>query len=313
MGVNYGGAALRNYYKGTDRVAVADMAVDASGATGGSVPLAGLVFQQLNTHYYCGGRLGIGETTPNQQLVVKGTSAIDGSAPVTIEINDAQTGVGNWSTNAKFGAIDFRTADGSVVGAVVRAQLAAFMPISHGGATSVRISVSNSTQFDQSFVFENTGRFTPGADNTQALGWSSQRWSIVYAGTGTINTSDARDKQWRGDMTTAELAAAKRIAAELGFYKWLAVIEAKGEAAARLHFGARAQEVWLIMADEGLVDPLDGDGRPGSTPYAFLCWDEWESEEGEQVSRFGLRLDQLALFLIAAQEQRIALLEAAGS
>lgn len=303
MGVNYGGAALRNYYKGTDKVAVADMAVDASGATGGSVPVAGLVFQQLNTHYYCGGRLGVGDTAPNQQLVVKGTSAIDGSAPVTIEINDAQTGVGNWSANAKFAAIDFRTGDGSVVGAIVRAQLAAYMPISHGGATAMRISVSSNTQFDQSFVFDSTGRFLPGADNTQALGWTGQRWSAVYAGTGTIQTSDEREKLWRGECSPQELAAARRIVAELGFYQWNDAIAIKGVNGARFHFGARAQRVWAIMTDEGLE----------AARYAFLCHDEWEDEGGEIVDLYGLRLDQLTLFLIAAQEQRLALLEAAGA
>ena len=90
------------------------------------------------------------------------------------------------------------------------------------------------------------------------------------------------------------------------------------------------------MADEGLVDPISDDGLPGSTPYAFLCFDQWDAEPGrpaveevldddgnvitaawpaqpgiEAGNRFGLRVDQLALFLIAAQEARIAALEAA--
>ncbi|ALJ11436.1 tail fiber domain-containing protein [Sphingopyxis macrogoltabida] len=171
------------------------------------------------------------------------------------------------------------------------------------------------------FVFHNgsverlrlssAGVLQPGSDNGQTLGAASSRWSVVYAGTGTINTSDMRDKTWRGGATGAELHAARRIAAELGFFQWNDAIAEKGAAGARHHFGLRAQAVWAIMADEGLVDPVGADGRPGATPYAFLCWDEWDADGGTQT-RFGIRPDQLALFLIAGQEARIAALEAAA-
>lgn len=172
-------------------------------------------------------------------------------------------------------------------------------------------------------LLSSSANFRPGGDNSQALGWSGFRWSTVFAATGTINTSDAREKEWRGGLTDAELRAARRIAAELGFYRWLDAIAEKGDEA-RYHFGVRAQQVWSIMADEGLVDPIGEDGLPGSTPYAFLCFDAWEEapavigaddevmqEAVAAGNRFGLRPDQLVLFLIAAQEQRLAALEAA--
>jgi hypothetical protein len=38
------------------------------------------------------------------------------------------------------------------------------------------------------------GNFRPGADNAYSLGEPSFRWSVVYAATGTINTSDERAK-----------------------------------------------------------------------------------------------------------------------
>lgn len=284
------------------------MAVASGAGTGGYLTVSQLVYQQANTHFYCGGRLGVGETAPTQQLVVKGASALDGSAPVTMMITDTQNSA--WTGTNEWGAIDFYSSDGSTSGAGVKASIRSFTPSGHGGNAGLRFYGTTSTLRDH-WVELTLGRWQPGADNSQTLGSSSNRWSIVYAGTGTINTSDARDKQWRGAMLPAEMAAAKRIAADLGFYKWLAVIAERGEAAARLHFGVRAQAVWAIMADEGLVDPLDGDGRPGATPYAFLCWDEWDDAEGEPASRFGLRLDQLALFLIAAQEQRLLAIEAA--
>lgn len=191
------------------------------------------------------------------------------------------------------------------------------------------------------------GDILPGADNTQPLGSGALRMSVIYAGTGTINTSDEREKTWRGGLTDAELRAATRIAREIGVFQWNEAVAEKGADGARLHIGVKAQAVWAVMAAEGLVDPIGKDGRPGKTPYAFLCWDEWD-EQTEAITkevkiaavtgdsgsivtpartelqdsgktrvtreagwRFGVRAEQLALFIAAAQEQRIAALEGA--
>lgn len=158
------------------------------------------------------------------------------------------------------------------------------------------------------------GALRPGTDNSQTLGAASFRWSVVYAGTGTINTSDAEEKQWiAAGLSAPEMAAARRITAEIGSFRWLAAIAEKGDAA-RVHVGVRAQAVWAIMADEGLIDPLN-EGAPPSSRYGFLCHDAWEGDAAAGVaggSRFGIREGQLTLFLIAAQEARIAALEAAA-
>ena len=155
------------------------------------------------------------------------------------------------------------------------------------------------------------GHFQPASDNVHSLGGAGNRTTVVYAATGTINTSDAREKAWRGAANAAEMRASRRIIAELGFYQWNDAVAAKGADNARYHFGVRAQRVWEIMADESLIDRIDAGGRPGATPYAFLCWDAWE-EGDEAGDRFGIRPDQLTLFLIAAQEARLAALEAAA-
>lgn len=264
-----------------------------------NVPATTLVHQRSGGGFSCAGNLGIGDEAPAQRLVVRASSATDGSAPVTIEIADAQAGGAGWTANAVFGALNFRSADGSVAGAGVRAQIAAAMPASHGGQTDLRFGVSNATLLDRWAILDSSGRFRPGADNQQALGMASFRWTALYAATGAIQTSDARAKQWQGAMDDAERRAARRIAGELGFYRWDDAVAAKGDAARR-HFGVRAQAAWAIMADEGLVDPLGGDGRPGRTPYAFLCFDRWQDDAGDWHDRFGVRSDQLALFLIAA-------------
>lgn len=180
----------------------------------------------------------------------------------------------------------------------------------------------------------------PGGDNLYSIGASSFRWSTVYAATGTINTSDAREKAWRGGLSDAEIRAGRRIIRELGWYQWLAEIERKGEEGARLHFGARAQQIIRILIEEGIESAQDIDlpadqfipkGERPSFRSAFLCFDTWDNEwqdeyeegpEGERVptgaqilmrpagNRFGLRLDQLTLFLIAVQDAAHAAIEA---
>ncbi|PZQ23598.1 MAG: hypothetical protein DI569_03925 [Sphingopyxis macrogoltabida] len=181
---------------------------------------------------------------------------------------------------------------------------------SGGSLSGGKLGIYDMTAMQIRLQITGAGEVCPGADNNQPLGLGSHRWSTLYAATGTINTSDSREKLWQGPMTGAEQRAARRIAAELGFFQWNDAIAWKGAAAARRHFGVRAQAVWAIMADEGLIDPIDEDGRPGATPYAFLCWDNWE-DEAVPADRFGIRADQLALFLIAGIDARLALLEAA--
>lgn len=185
------------------------------------------------------------------------------------------------------------------------------------------------------FLQVNSSTISPGTDNVTSGGLSYARYSVIYAATGTINTSDERLKKWRGGLTPDELRAAKLIAAEIGVYQWLEAVAEKGEAA-RLHVGVRAQRAFAIMKECGLR----------WQDYGWCCYDKWDDqyrpkfkrvpvaevldEEGNIVTpahddlvedglelhatagdRYGVRPDQLAMFLIAAQEQRIAALELA--
>lgn len=220
---------------------------------------------------------------------------------------------------------------------------------------------SGTSTWTDRILVNGSGHLHPGADNTANCGISGYRWANIYAANGTIQTSDERDKAWRGGPSESELRAGWRIIDELGFYQWKDAIEEKGADGARLHFGVRAQRVWAIMAAAGLVNPIGEDGRPGKTPYAFLCFDEWADEFEDEVktvrrtervpveeesplldakgrrarkvkyrtvtiekqqptgrkllkraagNRFGVRPDQLLLFLIAAQAQRQSAIEA---
>jgi len=98
-----------------------------------------------------------------------------------------------------------------------------------------------------------TGHVTPGADNTQNFGSGSVRWATIFAGTGTINTSDERYKVLRegGDLSDAEHRAWSAVRAIV--YRDKDSFERKGDAA-RLHIGYSWQSIQAAFEAEGL-DP----------------------------------------------------------
>lgn len=108
------------------------------------------------------------------------------------------------------------------------------------------------------------------SDNVDALGGAANRWSVVYAGSGSINTSDARLKTPVETLTAAELRAARRLADEVGTFRFLESVAEKGDRA-RMHVGLTVQRAIEIMKEEGL-DPM---------AYGFVCYDVWEEESKE--------------------------------
>lgn len=146
------------------------------------------------------------------------------------------------------------------------------------------------------------GTVRPGADGTQGLGNGSFRWSTVFASTGTINTSDAREKTAVRAFSAGELNAAKALAAEVGFFKFLSAILEKGEAGARWHAGMTVQRAIEIMEAHSL-DPF---------AYGFICFDEWAAgEDGPAGDRYSFRPDEMLMFIARGFEARLAVLEAA--
>lgn len=104
----------------------------------------------------------------------------------------------------------------------------------------------------------------PALDNALDLGSGSLRMRVIYAATGTINTSDAREKTPVRGLAAAEIAAARDLSSEIGIYQWLDMIAEKGEANARLHVGMTVQRAIEIMESHGL-DPWR---------FGFICRDE---------------------------------------
>jgi hypothetical protein len=155
----------------------------------------------------------------------------------------------------------------------------------------VRIGQNNTTNLE----INDNGNTRPGANNTYSLGEASRLWSEVFAATGTINTSDARLKTFL-DIDAAEKAAALEIKANLRKFKFNEAIEQKGDAA-RIHFGANAQQIKDIMASHGL----------DAAQYGFFCYDEWSDQvdpEGVTIvqagNRYGIRYEELLAFILSA-------------
>ncbi len=132
-------------------------------------------------------------------------------------------------------------------------------------------------------------------DGQVDLGGASNRWNTVYAATGTINTSDEREKQDIADITTAERNVAVAVKGMLKSFRFRDAVASKGDDA-RIHFGVIAQDVQAAFVAEGL-DP---------NRYALFCHDTWEEEEEENGvilpagDRYGIRYEELLAFIISA-------------
>ena len=151
------------------------------------------------------------------------------------------------------------------------------------------------------------GVVRPGADNSQSLGESSFRWSEVFAGTGTINTSDATEKQDIETLSDAEQAVAVALKGLIRKYRWKEAVERKGDDA-RIHIGVMAQDVETAFQNEGLNAEM----------YGVFCKNVWYTKETEidgemqtveckaddegavEHTRLGVRYDQLFAFILSA-------------
>jgi len=153
--------------------------------------------------------------------------------------------------------------------------------------TPLEIALDGSSmQLRASVINVDATSFRPAGDNSAALGGGANRWSTVYAATGAINTSDAREKTALAPIPEGVKRAARRIIAGIGVFQWRARVEAKGESGARLHVGVTAQAVREAFAAEG-EDPAR---------WALFCEDA--AADGE--TRLGLRPDQLHWLALAA-------------
>jgi hypothetical protein len=138
-------------------------------------------------------------------------------------------------------------------------------------------------------------------DNTGSMGLSSRRWSVVYAASASINTSDVRDKTDIDDLDYG-----------LNFVNSLRPVkyryadrdsEIQG---VRTHMGFIAQEVETVLGDDAPNRGLWTSSQFEKT--AFL--DEDENPVYVDVDRQGLRYEEMIAPMVKAIQELTARIEA---
>jgi hypothetical protein len=232
-----------------------------------------------------------------------------------IDLTSATTGTGYYATvwnqgsisSARYSGISFKvgtTVTNMIVGAVRGRPTAS----NNTNRSAIGFQIYNGSLGAYEQAFEAHGghnAMEPGTDNVWSLGYSSLRFTTVYATTAAINTSDERLKTFI-DVEEAERLAALAIKAVIKKFKFNDSIESKGLENARLHFGVGAQTVKAILESHGLI----------AESYGFFCFDQWNDEyedvvdaDGDIVGqkliraagdRYGIRYEELAMFILSA-------------
>ncbi|QTH86562.1 phage tailspike protein [Escherichia coli] len=183
--------------------------------------------------------------------------------------------------------------------------------------SGIRVRIGHADGTD--WWLADANKIAPVDDNVKAIGQPSNRCSVIYAGTGSINTSDETLKT-RYDILNAERDAAIEIKSVIYKFKFNDSINHKGIESSRYHFGVGAQTVGDILRKHGL----------NPEQYAFWCYDEWpdvwdeeviteestDPDTGEKIysqyktgdmilakkagGRYGIRYDELAMFILMA-------------
>lgn len=156
-----------------------------------------------------------------------------------------------------------------------------------------------------------TDALLPTADNAKNLGTAANRWTQLYAASGTINTSDEREKQQIGPIPDEILDAWAEV--EFCQFKFNDAVEQKGPNGARWHFGLIGQQVKEAFERNGL-DPF---------AYGLLCRDEWaerpeeKDDEGNVIAphrpageRYGIRYEEALVLEVALMRRELNRLKA---
>lgn len=216
-----------------------------------------------------------------------GASSLTGAGIVTTTDTQTISGQKNFTsyTNTFLGTT-YATSDGSVASNAYFGENTAYAVV--GGVNGV-VLASGGTFPGTSIFAGDSNTWRPTTDNARALGTASFRYTEVYAVNGTINTSDASQKQQVRELSDVEQRVAQRVKKLIRAFKWNDAVEAKGEDA-RIHFGVIAQDVQEAFAAEGL----------DASKYGLFCSDTWTNSDGSSQTRLGVRYSELLAFVIAA-------------
>ena len=175
----------------------------------------------------------------------------------------------------------------SVCGAVRAATGTQVLDITVGSAdTSLRYAIAAGGA---------QGNISPAkmSDNTSNpavidLGRAGSNFDNIYAANGTINTSDATEKQSIEELTEAETRVAVVCKGLIRKFKWNSAVEKKGVDGARYHFGVIAQDLQAAFAAEGL-DAGD---------YGLFISSTFTDDNGVEQTKLGVRYTELLAFII---------------
>jgi hypothetical protein len=213
-------------------------------------------------HVNASSNVGIGTTTPD--VFGRGYSGrivgVSSSGQSAIELNSA-TGNGAYFDMGVNG-VRYLSIYADSTSTSMTTTGAQTINIATTGASGLSFGTNNITRL----TVESSGNITPNSDNAYNFGSGSLRWATIFAGTGTINTSDERYKVLRegGDLSDAEHRAWSAVRAIV--YRDLDSFERKGDAA-RLHIGYSWQSIQAAFEAEGL-DPAR---------YGLWCEDALEA------------------------------------
>jgi Chaperone of endosialidase len=269
----------RTYLLDTDELVYADMAADATGATGGNIVASALVKKDAT------GNVAIGIASAASKLHVSGGTGNINTTFDTPSAGDTRNEFRNNGARAGYQYWD-------------TLEVRYF-------TDSTRITTFYGNNLERLRI-DSGGNIAAGADNAQTMGTAPKRWSVIYAGTGTINTSDAREKTDIGEIPEAWLDA-------WGEVKWSRFKMIDGK---RWHTGLVAQQVHAAFAAQDL-DAFE---------MGLCCFDEWEEErattydeiDGEMVDtgktrvtlepgdRWGLRYEECQAIEAAWQRRELA-------
>jgi|VirMetMinimDraft_7_1064189.scaffolds.fasta_scaffold14335_2 hypothetical protein len=201
----------------------------------------------ISTHgdsYFIGGSLMVGKTSlgvANLGFAARyfGSGADGGT---TIEVAKDNATVMYMNRTSSDGTIIDLRKDGTTVGSI--------------GTGSSRIAIGSGDTFltfagDIDAVYPASNSSTSGRDNAIDIGTSGTRFDDIYATNGTIQTSDANEKQDIASLTSAEMLVGKRISALFKTFRWRDKVAAKGNDA-RTHTGIIAQDVQAAFTAESL-------------------------------------------------------------
>jgi hypothetical protein len=200
--------------------------------------------------------------------------------------------VGNIQFEASGATLTFTRAGSNVISAAAAGATLSYQTDSHFWKTAAGVDILSLS----------ASALLARQDNTTDLGGASFRFKTVYAGTGTINTSDGREKQQVQDIDPAAIRAIRRV--KFVQFKFNDAVALKSDGA-RWHFGVIAQQVKEAFEAEGL----------DAFAYGLLCYDEWQAEpeilnDDDTVAqparpagnRYGVRYDELFALKLAAIE-----------